>query len=64
MQFEMAGAFFLISSSIGTGAMFSPPAPMMSSLYLPAGAGGNNARGLIATDYNMYACKNKSNLTN
>mmetsp|Transcript_34994 Transcript_34994/g.64811 ORF Transcript_34994/g.64811 Transcript_34994/m.64811 type:complete len:220 (+) Transcript_34994:675-1334(+) len=35
MMLEMAGCNFLTLASIGTGATFSPPAPMMSSLYRP-----------------------------
>eukprot|EP00438_Fugacium_kawagutii_P006399 Skav224252 [mRNA] locus=scaffold2636:14703:15730:- [translate_table: standard] len=35
ITFESAGAAFLIASSTGTGAIFSPPAPMINSLYRP-----------------------------
>jgi len=35
MQLEMPSQVALILSSIGTGAMFSPPAPMISSLKRP-----------------------------
>ena len=35
IAFEMAGHAFLSASSTGTGAMFSPPAPISSSLYRP-----------------------------
>mmetsp|Transcript_13433 Transcript_13433/g.20123 ORF Transcript_13433/g.20123 Transcript_13433/m.20123 type:complete len:218 (-) Transcript_13433:1496-2149(-) len=33
--FEMIGQIFLMLDSSGTGATFSPPAPIISSLYLP-----------------------------
>jgi len=35
MMFEQAGQYFLKASSIGTGATFSPPAPIIISLILP-----------------------------
>mmetsp|Transcript_2433 Transcript_2433/g.5540 ORF Transcript_2433/g.5540 Transcript_2433/m.5540 type:complete len:375 (-) Transcript_2433:2658-3782(-) len=35
MQLEIAGQSFLMFSSIGTGATFSPPAVMINSLYRP-----------------------------
>mmetsp|Transcript_9200 Transcript_9200/g.25073 ORF Transcript_9200/g.25073 Transcript_9200/m.25073 type:complete len:201 (-) Transcript_9200:1335-1937(-) len=35
MTLDRAGQFCFRSASIGTGAMFSPPAPMISSLYRP-----------------------------
>mmetsp|Transcript_49223 Transcript_49223/g.107332 ORF Transcript_49223/g.107332 Transcript_49223/m.107332 type:complete len:263 (+) Transcript_49223:794-1582(+) len=35
MQFETAGQSFLMFSSMGTGATFSPPAVMINSLYRP-----------------------------